>query len=46
MHCKNFLKVYKSTGEKVFAKYFSADGCFVKTVIKLTVMITTVLSLS
>ena len=31
MRCKNFLKGYKSTGEKMFAKYLSADGCFVKT---------------
>ena len=44
MHCKNFLKVYKSTGEKMFAKYLSADGCFVKTIILLTVMITTIQS--
>ena len=26
-----FLKVHKKTGEKMFAKYLSADGCFVKT---------------
>ena len=31
MHCQNFLKVHKNTGEKIFAKYLSADGCFVKT---------------
>ena len=31
MRCKNFLKVYKNTGEKILAKYLSADGCFVKT---------------
>ena len=31
MRCQNFLKVHKNTGEKVFAKYLSADGCFVKT---------------
>ena len=31
MHCYNFLKVYKNTGEKIFAKYLSADGCFLKT---------------
>ena len=43
MCCKNFLKVYKNTGEKMFAKYLSADGCFVKTI---TVMITTMLSVS
>ena len=31
MRCSNFLKVHKSTGEKIFANYLSADGCFVKT---------------
>ena len=31
MRCQNFVKVNKNTGEKVFAKYLSADGCFVKT---------------
>ena len=31
MRCQNFLKVHKNTGEKIFAKYLSADGCFVKT---------------
>ena len=31
MRCQNFLKVYENTGEKIFAKYLSADGCFVKT---------------
>ena len=41
MRCKNFLKVYKSNGEKMFAKYLSADGCLVKKIILLTVMITT-----
>ena len=40
---RNFLKVGKNTGEKMFAKYLSADGCFVKTII-LTLMITTMLS--
>ena len=30
MRCKNFLKVHKNTGKKMFAKYLSADGCFVK----------------
>ena len=40
---RNFLKVDKNTGEKIFAKYLSADGCFVKTIL-LTVMITTMLS--
>ena len=33
MRCKNFLKVHKNTGEKMFAKYLSADGCFVKTIL-------------
>ena len=42
MHCKNFLKVHKNTGEKMFAKYLSADGCFVKTIL-LNVMITMML---
>ena len=31
MGCQNFLKVHKNTGEKIFTKYLSADGCFVKT---------------
>ena len=31
MHCQNFLKVHKNTGKKIFAKYLSADGCFVET---------------
>ena len=31
MRCQNFLKVQKNTGEKIFAKYLSTDGCFVKT---------------
>ena len=31
MRCQNFLKVHKNAGEKIFAKYLSADGCFVKT---------------
>ena len=26
-----FSKSSKNTGEKIFAKYLSADGCFVKT---------------
>ena len=43
MLCKDFLKADKNTGEKMFAKYLSADGCFVKL---LTVMITTMLSVS
>ena len=42
MRCKNFLKVHENTGEKMFAKYFSADSCFVKTRILLTVMITVI----
>ena len=46
MRCMNFLKVYKSTGEKILAKYLSADGCLVKTIILLTVMIRTILSVS
>ena len=46
MRCKNFLKVHKNTGEKMFAKYVSADGCFVKTLIVLTVILTTMLSVS
>ena len=45
MRCKNFLKVHKNTGEKMFAKYLSADGCFVKTIL-VTVMTTTMLSVS
>ena len=45
MCCKNFLKVDKNTGEKMFAKYLSPDGCFVKTIV-LTVMITTMLPVS
>ena len=40
--CKNFLKVRKNTGE-MFAKYLYADGCFVKTMVLLTVMITTMI---
>ena len=32
MCCQNFLKDGKNTGKKtLFAKYLSADGCFVKT---------------
>ena len=31
MCCQNFLKVHKNTGEKIFNKYLSEDGCFVKT---------------
>ena len=30
MRYKNFLNVLKNTGEKMFAKYPSADGCFAK----------------
>ena len=43
MHYKNSLKYHKGIGEKMFTKYLSADGCFVKTVILLTVTITTML---
>ena len=45
MRSKNFLKVHKNTGEEMFAKHLSADGCFVKTIL-LTVMITAMLSVS
>ena len=45
MRCKNFLKVHKNTGKNMFAKYLSADDCFVKTIL-LTVMIMTMLSVS
>ena len=31
MSCESFLKVHKNTGKKIFAKYLSADGCFIKT---------------
>ena len=31
MCCQNFLKVHKNTGEQIFAKNLSPDGCFVKT---------------
>ena len=31
MRCQNFQKVHKNTGEKIFAKYLSSDGYFVKT---------------
>ena len=31
MRCQNLSKVHKNTGEKIFAKYLSADSCFVKT---------------
>ena len=31
MRCWNFLKVYKNTGEKIFAEYLSEDGRFVET---------------
>ena len=41
MRRKNFVEVDKNTGEKMFAKYLSADGCFVKAIILLTVMIKT-----
>ena len=28
---ETFQRVHKNTGEKIFAKYLSADGCFLKT---------------
>ena len=34
MCCKHFLKAHKNNSEKMFAKYLSADACFVKTTIK------------
>ena len=37
MNCKDFLKVHKNTVEKMFAKYLSVDGCFLKSIL-LTVM--------
>ena len=43
MRRKNFVEVDKNTGEKMFAKYLSADGCFVKAIILLTVMLKTML---
>ena len=43
MRCMNFLEVDKNTGEKMFAKYLATDGCFVKAIILLTVMIKTML---
>ena len=39
MRCKNFLKVHKNTSKNMFAKYLSADDCFVKTMILITAMI-------
>ena len=45
MSCKNFLEVHKNAGEKMFAKYLSVDGCFLKSLL-LTVMITIMLSVS
>ena len=44
MCCKNFLKSHKNNDEKMFAKDLSADGCFVKTIVLLTVMIMMMLS--
>ena len=41
-----FWKLTKLLVKKRFAKNLSADGCFVKTIILLTVMITTMLSVS
>ena len=46
MRYKNFLKVHKNIGKNIFAKYLSADDCFTKIIILLTVMITTMLSVS
>ena len=43
----NFLKVFRALlVKKRFAKYLSADGCFVKTIILLAVMITNMPSVS
>ena len=42
---QDFLKVHKNTGENMFAKYLSSDGCFIKTIL-LTMIITTMLSVS
>ena len=36
-----FWNVHKNTGEEMFTKYLSADSCFVKAIILLAVMITT-----
>ena len=44
--CKNFLKVHTNTGKNMFPKYLSEDDCFIKTIMLLTVMITTILSVS
>ena len=33
MSCKNFLKVHKNAGEKMFAKYLFVDGCFLKSLL-------------
>ena len=41
MGCKNFHKVDKNTGKKIFFKDLSVDDCFVKTIILLTLTITT-----
>ena len=46
MRCKNLLKVHKNTAKNMFAKYLSADDCFMKTMILLTAMITTMLCVS
>ena len=29
---QDFLKVHKNTGENMFAKYLSADDCFITTI--------------
>ena len=41
MGCKNFHKVHKNTGEKIFSKDLSVDDCFVKTIILLTLTMAT-----
>ena len=39
MSCKNFLKVHKNTGEKMFAKYLSVDSCFLKSILLTAMML-------
>ena len=41
MGCRNFHKVHKNTGEKIFSNDLSVDDCFVKTIILLTLTMTT-----
>ena len=43
---QEFSKSLQKYCQKMFAKYLSADGCFVKTITLLTAMITTMLSVS